>query len=54
MFQMKEQNKAPDEELSRDRQSAQEKVQFKLMIAKMVKELRRRMDERSKKLFTKS
>ena len=48
MFQMKEQDKTSEEELSEDRQSIW--VEFRVMIIKMVKRTWERMDAQSRKL----
>ena len=47
MFQMKEQDKIPEEELSKVQVSNLPEKEFKLMIIKMLHEFRRRMDEHS-------
>ena len=49
MFQMKEQDKIPEEELSKVQLSNLPDKEFKLMIIKMLHEFRRRMDEHSVK-----
>ena len=49
MFQMKEQNKTP-EEISKMETGNVPKKEFKVMIIKMTKELQNRMDAKSKKL----
>ena len=53
---MKEQDKTPDEELSEVEIGNQPEKEFRVMIIKMIKELRRRMDAQSEKLefFNKS
>lgn len=48
MFQAKQQDKMPEEELSGD-SSLLDKV-FKIVVIKMIKELRRRMDEQNENL----
>ena len=55
-FQMKEQDKTPDEELSEVEIGNLPEKEFRVMIIKMIKELRRRMDAQSEKLevFNKS
>ena len=50
IFQMKEQDKTPEEELKELEISSPPNKEFKVMIIKMIKELRRRLDEQSKKL----
>ena len=45
MFQKKEQDKTPEEELSEVELGNLPKKEFKVNIIKMIKELRRRMDE---------
>ena len=50
MFQMKEQDKTPEEELTKVEVNNLPPKEFKVMIIKMLKELRRRMDKHSKKL----
>ena len=50
MFQMKEQNKTPEEEPSGAEIGNLPNKEFKVMIIKMIKELRRRMDKQSEKL----
>ena len=47
MFQTKQQDKTPEEELSEVEISNLSDKEFKVMIIKMLKELGRRMDERS-------
>ena len=49
MFQMKEQDKTQEEKLSEMEVSNLPNNQFKVMITKMLNELRRRMDEQSEK-----
>ena len=44
MFQMKQQDKAPKEELSEMEIGNLPDKEFKVMIVKMIKELRRKMD----------
>ena len=41
MFQMKEQDKAPEEELNEGELDNQPKKEFRVMIVKMIKEFRR-------------
>ena len=50
MFQVKEQNKTPEEELSEVEIGNLPKKEFRVMIVKMIKDLRKRMDAQSKKL----
>ena len=50
MFQMKEQDKTPEEELSQVEIGNLPKKEFRIVIIKMIQELRRRMDAQSKKL----
>ena len=50
MFQMKEKDKTPEEELSEVKIGNLPEKVFSIMIIKMSKELRRRMDAESKKL----
>ena len=50
MIQMKEQDKNKEEDLSEVEIANLLKEDFKVMIIKMIKELRRRMDDQSKKL----
>ena len=50
MFQTKEQDKIPEEELSEVEISNLPKKELRVMIIKMVKELRRRMNVQSKNL----
>ena len=47
---MKEQDKTPEEELTKVEVNNLPPKEFKVMIIKMLKELRRRMDKHSKKL----
>ena len=47
---MKEQDKNPEEDLSEVEITNLLKKEFKVMTVKMIKELRRRMDDQSKKL----
>ena len=49
MFQMKEQDKTPEEDLSEEYLSNLPDKEFKLMFIKMLNELRRRVDEHSEK-----
>ena len=49
IFQSKEQDKTPKEELSEVETGNLPNKEFKVMIIKMTKELRRRMDEQNKK-----
>ena len=49
MFQMKEQDKSPEEELSKVEISNLPDKEFKVMIIKMLNELGRRMNEHSDK-----
>ena len=51
MFQMKVQDKTPEEELREVEIGNLPKKEFRVMIVKMIKELRRRMDAQSKKLL---
>ena len=46
---MKEQDKTPEEELKELEISSPPNKEFKVMIIKMIKELRRRLDEHSEK-----
>ena len=50
MFQMKEQDKTPEEELSDMEIGNLPTKELRVMIIKMIKELRRRMDAQSEKL----
>ena len=50
MIQMKEQDKNSEEDLSELEIANLLKKEFKVMTVKMIKELRRRMDDQSKKL----
>ena len=50
MFQTKEQDKTPEEELSKVEIGNLPKKEFRVVIKKMIKELGRRMDAQSKKL----
>ena len=50
MFQMKEQDKTPEEELSEVEIDNLPEKEFRVMIIKMIKELGRRMYAQSKKL----
>ena len=50
MFQRKEQDKSPEEQLSKIETSNLPDKEFKAMIIKMFKELGRRLDEQSEKL----
>ena len=50
MFQTKEQDKTPEEELSKVEIGNLPKKEFRVVIVKMIKELGRRMDAQSKKL----
>ena len=50
MIQMKEQDKNSEEDLSEVEIANLLKKEFKVMTVKMIKELRRRMDDQSKKL----
>ena len=47
---MKEQDKTPEEELSEVKIGYLPEKEFRVMIAKMIKELRRKMDAQSEKL----
>ena len=49
MFPMKEQDKTPEEELSKVELSNLPDKEFRIMILKMLNKLRRRMDEHSEK-----
>ena len=49
-FQIKEQNKTPEEELSEVEIGNLPKKEFRVMIVKMIKQLERRMDAQSEKL----
>ena len=51
MFQMKEQDKTPEEELGEVEIDNLSNKEFKVMIIKMIKELGRRMDEHSEKFY---
>lgn len=44
MFQIKEQDKTPAEELSEVEMGNQPKKEFRIVIMKVIKELRKRMD----------
>ena len=50
MFQMKEQDKTPEEQLSDMEIGNVPKKEFRVMIVKMIQELRKRMDTQSEKL----
>ena len=50
MFQMKEKDKTPEEELSEVEIGNLPEKEFRVMIVKMIKGLGRRMDTQSKKL----
>ena len=50
MFQTKEQDKTPEEELSEVEIGNQPKKEFKVMIVKMIKELGRRMEAQSEQI----
>ena len=50
MFQTKEQDKTPEEELSEVERSNLPDKEFKVMMVKMLKELERTLDEQSEKL----
>ena len=50
MFQTKEQNQAPEEILSEVKIRNLPNKEFKVMIIKLFQELRRRLDEQSKRL----
>ena len=50
MFQIKEQDKTPEEELSEEKIGNLPKKEFRGIIVKMTKEPRRRMDAQNKKL----
>ena len=50
MFQMKEQDKIPEEELSDMEIGNLREEEFRVMIVKMIQELGKRMDEQSEKL----
>ena len=50
MFQTKEQDKTPEEELSKVEIGNLPKKEFRVVIVKMIKELGRRMDTQSEKL----
>ena len=50
MFQMKEEDKTQEEELSEVEIGNLPKKEFKVVIVKMIKELKRRMDAQSEKL----
>ena len=50
MIQMKEQDKNSEEDVSEVETANLLKKEFKVMTVKMIKELRRRMDDQSKKL----
>ena len=50
MFQMKEQDKTPEEELSEVEIGSLPEKEFRVMIVKKIKELGRRMDAQSQKL----
>ena len=50
MFQMKEQHKTPEEQLSDMEIGNLTEKEFRVMIARMIQELRKRMDAQSKKL----
>ena len=49
MLQRKKQDKTPEEELSEVEIGNLPKKEFRVVIVKMIKELRRRMDAKSKK-----
>ena len=50
MSQMKEQDKTPEEELNEVERDTQPKKGFRVMIVKMIKELRRKMGAPKEKL----
>ena len=50
MFQMKEKDKSPEEELSEVEIGNLPNKEFKIMVVKMIKGLGRRMDSQSEKL----
>ena len=50
MFQMKEQDKAPEEELNEGELDNQPKKEFRVMIVKMIQKLGRKMDAQIDKL----
>ena len=50
MFQMKEQDKMPEEKVSEVETDNLPKKEFRVVIIKMIKELRRRTDTQSEKL----
>ena len=50
MFQMKEQDKTPEEELNEVEIDNLSKNEFKVIITKMIKELRKRLNSQSQKL----
>ena len=54
MFQTKEQDKTPEEQLSKLEIGNLPEKEFKVMIVKMIQELGKRMDAQSKKLLAKS
>ena len=49
MFQMKEQDKTPEDKLIEVAISNLPNIEFKVVIIKMLRELRRRMDEHSER-----
>ena len=50
MFQTKEQDKTPEKELSEVEIGNLPKKEFRVMVIKMIKELRKRMDAQNEKL----
>ena len=50
MYHMKEQDKTPEEQLSEVAKGNLPEREFRVMIVKMIQELRKRMDAQSKKL----
>ena len=50
MFKEKQQDKTPEEELSKEEICSLPDKKFKVMIIKVFKEIRRRLDEQSEKL----
>ena len=54
MFQMKKQDKTPEEKANEVETGNLPKKEFRVMTVKLIKELRRRMDTQSEKFLTKS
>ena len=50
MFQMQEQDKSPEEQLSEVEIGNLPEKEFRIMIAKMIQDLRKRMEEQTEKI----